>query len=169
MFLVCLHGYLCHLLMHLGILLLLALLLTCFTNGRRLSLQSCDWHLRFSSKLLSAALNWQSATCTDKLSAFMLTHSIFFFLTSKKIWEDYWPHTEDFYCTGKNGTKNFVSTYYFPFPHTVHICLRYMKKSIWLFFTLKYLYQTTSNDYLTIKSRCISTDVTSSRYFCNYS
>lgn len=37
------------------------------------------------------------------------------------------------------------------------------------FFTLKYLYQTTWNDYLTVKSRCISTGVISSRYFCNYS
>lgn len=58
LFLVCIHGYLCHLLMHLVFFFLLAVLLTCSTNGWHLSLQSCDWHLGFSSKLLSAALNW---------------------------------------------------------------------------------------------------------------
>lgn len=168
MFLVCLHGYLCHLLMHLGILLLLAVLLTCFTNGRRLSLQSCDCHLRFSSKLLSAALNWQSAIYTDKLSAFMLTQSIFFF-DFKEDMGRLLTICRRFLLHRNKWNQEFCVHLLFSISSHCTYLLKIHEEKYLAFFTLKYLYQTTWNDYLTIKSRCISTDVISSRYFCNYS
>lgn len=59
----------------------------------------------------------------------------------------------------------FVSTYYSPFPHSTHL-LKLHEEEYLAFSTVKYLDQTTWKNYLTIKSRCISTGVIPSRYFC---
>lgn len=99
------------------------------------------WMGSFTAELwLTSWIFFQIALCCPQLAVSHLCRQVIcihansqHFLTSKKIRKDYFPYTENFYCTGQSGTQNFLCPPIILHFLTLRTCLSYMKKSIWLF------------------------------------